>query len=385
MKVAFFTNNFSPRLSGVAISNSLLKRGLTELGVEVFVFAPQYWSRFRRPQEENIFRIRSLRYPKEKVAFPIPFFNCQKIQRAILEIKPDLIHIHQPFLLGRYGAKLAGRFNIPAVFTYHTLNEEYTHLIPVSQKMCKNYARISEKYCQARSRAMIAPTPGIKKYLEKNGMASRVEVIPTGIDFNLFSPDKLDPSLLQQARQELGICGRGPIFLYVGRTNAEKNISFLIKSFWHLTKKYSRAVLMIIGSGVQRASYIKMAEQLNIGNSIRWCGWVPQENLPYYYHLSNLLLFPSLTDTQGIVLYEALAMGLPVIALDSMASQAIVQESVNGSLVAKQTPLEFARAADQYIDFKSKMYWQLPRDSYSYHSMSANTLSLYNSILSRQT
>ena len=362
MRVAFFTNNFTPRQSGVAISNSSLKTGLEELGTRVFVFAPCYWSLFKNQVESDVMRIQSIRYPQENVAFPVPMLNSRKINQQLKRFNPDIIHIHQPFLLGRYGAKLAGRLNIPAVYTYHTLNDEYTRLIPLSQVLCQKYIKACESYCARRSRVVVAPTVGIKSYLQQKGYSQPIRVVPSGVDLEHFSDKNIVLAKKKKVASRLEIKPGQLQFMFCGRISPEKNIEFLFKSFVEIVKRLPQAKLLIIGSGVKKKYYQRLGAKLGLAKSLKWLGHVQHQDLIYYYSLADLLLFPSKTDTQGIVIYESLAMGVPVLALKSMASRTIIKNNINGALVEKENIYDFANQACSLASFKKSFNWTLPPD-----------------------
>lgn len=379
MRVAFFTNNFSPRQSGVAIASQLLKAGLERLGTKVFVFAPRYWSLFKSRPETGVMRIQSIRYPQENVAFPVPLLNSHKIKERFKKFKPDIIHIHQPFLLGRYGAKLAGQFNISAVYTYHTLNDEYTSLIPLSKVLCQYYIKTCERYCMNLSRAIIAPTVGIKHYLLKRGYTKPIWVIPSGIDLKHFSSRNIVLDQKKSIAQYLRIKPDQTMFLFVGRISPEKNIEFLLRSFIYIKKNLPSSRLLIIGSGVKRKYFQHLAGQLGLNRGVEWLGHVQHHDLIYYYDLADLFLFPSKTDTQGVVIYESLAMGVPVLALKSLASGAIIKDNINGAEVDGENPLDFAQRALSLTRFKKYMNWVLPLE-FSYQATAQKVRSIYNQL-----
>ena len=379
MRVVFFTNNYLPRLSGVAISASSLKKGLNQLGVEVLVFAPRYHSVFKKELEKDIVRIRSFRYRKELFSLPLPFMHVSKIKRALYHFQPDIVHIHQPFLLGPYGLKLAHQNNLPAVFTYHTINEVYVSFIPFTRTLCKRISDHNEKHCAAYCNVIIAPTLGVKDYLRGKGIKTPCQVIPTGVDLDLFSFGQIDAARLTKLRQQNKIKIGQPILLHVGRLTTEKNIQFILDGFSQVLKRVRSAILLMIGSGVQSSLFIKEAKEMGLAGSIRWLGRQNRELVADYYALADLFLFSSQSDTQALVIYEALATGLPVIALDSIACRAIVQDKINGSIVRKKDPSEFADRIITFLDFKKEMKWSLPQD-YSYQTMAARTLDLYNQL-----
>jgi len=381
MKVAFFTNNYLPRISGVANSVEFLRKSLEELGIEVFVFAPSYEINDYPSSQERIIRIRSLRFWwLKRFAFPLPFFNIQKINRVLSRIQPDIIHFHQPFLLGRLALKWAIKSRVPVVFTYHSLYEEYVHYFPFHQKICKKMASYYTVDSANKSNLIICPTEQVADYLRAKGVSNRIVVVPTGIDFNCYG-QRFTEKQLREFKQTLGITTDNKILLYVGRMVKEKNIQFLLRAAEKILKQRKDMILIMVGDGTLLSSYCRFAQKMRIDKQIIWTGSQPPEKLPWFYQIADLFLFPSKTDTQAIVLYEALASGLPVIAVASLASKAIVKNGDNGFLSSDDLG-EFSRAVINNLSFKQKKPIFLEQKKYTPSGIALFVYQLYQKVIS---
>lgn len=382
MKIAFFTNNYYPRLSGVATSVSLLKRHLENSGVEVFVFAPSY-QKYDDSEEKNVIRIRSLRFWwLKRFALPIPFFNIRKINRALKKIQPDIIHFHQPFLLGRLALRRGKKLKIPVVFTYHSLYEQYVHYFPFHQGICKRMANYYTRDSANRSDLVISPTEIITEYLKNLGVKTRIEIIPSGVDTRVYSR-QLDRSKLVSFKKSLGITSNQRILLHVGRIVNEKNICFLLKAAQKILSEKKDIVLIIVGEGTLLNSCRRLTKHMGLQQQIIWVGAEYPEKLPWYYQASDLFLFTSKTDTQAIVIYEALASGLPVIAVESLASKAIIKNGVNGFRVIENVE-SFAKAVIDNLDSKDKNASLIKINEYTPSEMAKKIYNLYQKVLASQ-
>lgn len=379
MKIAFFTNNFLPRISGVAISVNTLKVSLEKMGVEVFIFAPCYQAFYPRDKEEKIIRIRSIRFwGLKRTAIPISFFNVQKINRYLKKIKPDLIHIHHPLLLGKFGLKKGLDYKIPVVFTFHTLYKRYGHYFPFNLSIFKQEIQKYILECANRSNLVIAPTKLIADYLESEGVKNKIAVMPSGIDIKKYN-QSFSSAELEKFKKQLGIAVSSKVLLYVGRITPEKNIDFLIKVVKKIVKIRKDVVLIMVGDGILLNSRKRLTRKLKLNQNIIWTGLQPYEKLPLFYGIADLFLFPSRTDTQALVLYEALASGLPVVAIDSLASKAIIHNGKNGFIVPENI-FQFARIIMSNLSFKKKKLINLKKE-YSSGQTTYKTYELYQQVI----
>lgn len=326
MRIAFVTNNFEPIISGITTSINGLIEGLKIAGHTIYVFAPYYPG--YRDTDAKIFRTRSLPiYYKEK--YPIPLETAQSMAKIMEHLSIDIIHSHHPFGLGRVAQSVAKKYlQIPLFFTYHTLYEEYCHYIPLPQG---NYLRRYIKYKAIEySNAcdyVIVPSNGIRKLLIQSGCSSKVVTVPSGTTLSLFSNDS---SRSEALRTKYNIKEDEYVLLLVSRLAKEKNCEFVLRTFSILLKELPKAKLLIVGDGPDMNKLNVKTNALGLSDAVIFTGSIPHTEVAGFYMISDLLLFVSQTDTQGLPLIEALSFGLPVVATRSLATEYFVKNLQTG-------------------------------------------------------
>lgn len=321
MKIAMMTNNYKPFLAGVPVSIERLAQGLRALGHQVVVFAPSYDGQL---WEEDVVRYGSLLKGIAGGAV-LPNSLDPQIERSFREGNFDVIHVHHPMLIGSTARFLSWKYHVPLVFTYHTRYEQYLHYIGMSglKRVMPFYLRHSLRNCEL----VIAPTPRIGQYLEDIGIKAPVRMLPTGILKDSFCPDEEKAAEL---RGQLS-GGRKHLFCTVARLAKEKNIEFLLESLWFYKQRAgSDFRLALIGDGPYRSTLCRRRKELGLSEEVIFVGKVPNEEVKNYCKASDLFLFTSRSETQGIVLLEAMAAGTPVLALKATGTEDLVVDGVNG-------------------------------------------------------
>lgn len=328
MHIAYFTNTYLPVVSGVVRSVQLFREALSSLGHNVFIFAPEDDYEDTKP---FIFRYPSLRLPLPgdiPTALPVSAF----VDQLIPTLKLDVIHTHHPFLLGQTAANKARDHNLPLVFTFHTQYQEYTHYIPFSQEQVQefiknrvmNWLREYMRKCQH----IVIPSESMRSILiEEYGLVDRYTVIPTGVDIEPFKS-----ASGAALRAEWG-WDNDKIIVSAGRLAEEKNWVTLLQAFALAQKKQSRLRLVLVGDGPQAEELRELAGELGIAEHVLFAGKVPFEQVPAYLKAADLFAFASVTETQGLVTLEAMAAGLPVVAVAGPGTQDIVEDGAQGFLV----------------------------------------------------
>ncbi|MFW5976595.1 MAG: glycosyltransferase [Bacillota bacterium] len=334
LKIAMFTNNYFPLIGGVAVSISRLARGLKKLGHEVYIFAPEYPDSDYQdnPQKEKVIRCKTL-FNTSKEGMPIPVTNIfnQKIKAKIEELDIDLIHCHHPFWLGSRGLKLARNSNLPAIFTYHTRLEKYSHYLPrlpfikklfenrVSHFMIKRFAN--------KCNAIFAPTDSTREYLRKVGVRKPVKVLPTGVDLEQYRVPEKEISALKQKY----IKNDEILLITVSRLSREKNLYFLLNGIKKVKENTSKKIkLLIIGEGPEREQLKRFISENNLADRVQLTGAVDCNKISKYYLMADIFVFASTTETQGLVILEAMAGKTPVVAVRSSGIDDFVRNQVNG-------------------------------------------------------
>lgn len=324
LKIAVFTDSYRPYTSGVVHSIETFKEELEALGHEIYIFAPNYPN--QQGPEKNVFRFPSVpALTNRDYTLAVPFtWRLKNILRAW---QPDIIHVHSPFILGKVGARYARMLHVPLVFTFHTLYEEYVHYFPFARKIAKKVTRlIARNFCN-RCNLVITPTATIRKYLKEIGVRAPIKSIPTGIKIDEFSC--ADPAWLRNRYQ---IPEQEKILLFVGRLGQEKNIGFLMDAFLKINREFPDTRLVLVGGGPEEKSLKNRAIQEGLSGKIIFTGKIPKEEVAKYYAGADLFVFTSVTETQGLVIAEAKAAGLPVVAVRAFGVSEMVVDGEDGFL-----------------------------------------------------
>lgn len=348
MKIGVFTDSYLPYISGVVRSIQTFTEELKNLGHEVFIFAPNYKN---CKKENGVFRFASIPSPTNR-DFTLAFPYSPKFKPTIHRLNLDLIHVHSPFLLGRLGARYARKLGVPLIFTFHTLYDQYVHYVPFARSFTKELAqRISRDFCN-QCDLVIVPTNVIGEYLRNIGVHASISRIPTGIKIAKFqSGDR------EWMRQRFNISQNDKVLLFVGRLGQEKNIKFLMESFSLIKQEINDTTLVLVGGGPDEEDLKRKAKNLGIREKIVFTGPLPPEQVVHCYAGSNIFVFSSVTETQGLVITEAKAAGLPVVAVGANGVSEMVEHGIDGYL-SDPEPGQFADKVCQILknkELKDKM------------------------------
>jgi 1,2-diacylglycerol 3-alpha-glucosyltransferase len=320
VRILMISDVFFPRVNGVSTSVETFRGQFAEQGVETTLLAPAYAGEHDEP---GIIRLPARRLPLDPEDRLMSY-------RATLALAPrlategyDLVHIQTPFVAHYAGVKLARRLDIPVVTTYHTLFEEYLHhYVPfLPREWMRGIARrYSRQQCNEVD-TVIVPSSAMRDRLQEYGVGAPMEILPTGIPINRFADgDRL------LFRMRHGIPFDRPVALYVGRVAHEKNISFLIDALAVACRRVPRLLLVVTGEGPAMDSLERRARELGVSDNLMFLGYLDRKcELPSAYAGADLFVFSSRTETQGLVLLEAMAAGLPVLALACMGTRDIIE------------------------------------------------------------
>jgi glycosyltransferase involved in cell wall biosynthesis len=265
--------------------------------------------------DPDVFRLRSSPfpfYPQFRMAFPLP----AKLLATLPRMPFDVIHTHSMFFIGCLGAYLAQFRKMPLVFTYHTLWTEYAHYLPVDHGFTRTQAVwVSREFCNRATR-VIAPTYGIRELLGSYGVERPIVVLPSGVDVSVFASSVAQAPKIR--------AGGGPIALFVGRLGKEKNVDLVLDAFDVAARRIPDLRLFVVGSGPHEGELRRHANALASSPRIRFTGALPQAELGAYYAAADAFVFASTTETQGLVLLEAMTHGVPVAAVDCAVSREVV-------------------------------------------------------------
>ena len=329
MHIAFFTNSYHPVLNGVVRSVAAFREALMKQGHNVFVFA-QADSTYT-DNEPFIFRYPSLPLPLPgdiSAAIPVSPF----VDQLLPALKLDVIHAHHPILLGQTAARKAAELNLPLVFTFHTQYWEYTHYVPFPQEAIQEFLKNAvhrwlREFMQ-KCQHIVIPSESMKEILIRNyGLEERYTVIPTGMDLEPYRCAEWE-----SLRQEKGWQDK-TVLISVGRLAPEKNWDTLLHAFAKVCPQYPNLRLVLIGDGPAKETLEALAAELGIAEHVTFTGPLPFAEVPCYLKAADAFTFASVTETQGLVTMEAMAAGLPVVAVDGSGTRDIVDHGKQGFLV----------------------------------------------------
>lgn len=338
MKIAMFTNTYLPHVGGVARSVKTLEDECRKRGHEVKVIAPQAEMADASPDVLRVPAIQNFNGSDFSFRLPVPSL----IRDFIDDFRPDVIHSHHPFLLGDSAIREAWKTRVPIVFTHHTLYERYTHYVPLDSEALKRVAiQLATEYCNFCDH-IIAPSESIARLLRDRGVDSPIASIPTGIDTQAFSgADGRVFRDLHRIPEDAFVIG------HVGRLAEEKNLGFLTEAVDAVLRSHPSVRFVLVGDGPEKEAILR---RLNADQVIA-PGSLHGKDLANAYAALDLFAFASQSETQGMVLAEAMAAGVPVVALDGPGVREIVENGGNGFLLpGDATAGEFAAKLETLVD-----------------------------------
>ena len=344
MKILYISDVYFPRVNGVSTSIRTFVGQLQQLGHQVDLIAPDY--DVATTDESFVKRVpaRSIYFdPEDKL---MKYGEALKLLPELQQENYDLIHIHTPFVAHYLGLKLSKLLGIPCVETYHTFFEDYLHhYLPwIPQKMARGLARIiSKRQCNAVS-AIVAPSQPMLDVLRSYGVAIHADVIPTGLQAHSFA--EADGTAF---RSKYGIGAKRKMLLYVGRVAFEKNITFLLEKTKILVALHPEVLLVVTGEGPAEKMLRELALKLDLEEHIKFIGYLDRNTeLNACYKAADVFVFASKSETQGLVLLEAMAQGTPVVAIAELGTASILVEG-EGAMIAPDNVLAFAAKVSELI------------------------------------
>jgi len=325
VRIGFFTNVYKPRINGVVRSVSVFRQALLNLGHEVFLFAPAAPGYI--DDEPNVYRYPALPWESSRLyRITIPF--SPEAARLTAEIGLDVIHSQHPVLLGREAARLARRWGVPLVFTLHSQYQHYGSFLPLGGGLVNAASRfVVIRYMQACQR-VVAPTTAAREQILRDApqLADRVAVLPTPLSREAF-PSQKTRALRDHYRLEGNFT-----FAVASRLSAEKGLSELLQAFAVLRRRRNAVRLLILGDGPEREDLETEALELRIADAVVFAGMVPFHQVAAHLQAADAFVFASQVEAQGLVLNEAMAVGLPVVAYDAPFIRDVIVDGQNGLL-----------------------------------------------------
>lgn len=339
MKILFVSDVYFPRINGVSTSIQTFRRELRALGHTVHLIAPDYYS--PSDDESDILRIAARYLPMDPEDRMIRFSEAMKHLPRFRQEHYDIIHVQTPFVAHYLGLKLSRVLRIPCVESYHTFFEEYLyHYIPFMPKSAmRMVARRFSRHQGNSLHGMVIPSHPMLEVLRQYGVTTGAEVIPTGLEPESFIPGDGDTF-----RAHYGIEQGRPMMLFVGRVAFEKNIGFLLEVLQRVRQQIPEILFMIAGEGPARTGLEASAIAMGLENHVKFIGYLDRKTeLNHCYRSADVFVFSSRTETQGLVLLEAMAQGVPVVSTTEMGTKDVLKEGKGVWVAVEQVDAFAAR------------------------------------------
>ncbi|HRI45107.1 MAG TPA: glycosyltransferase [Fimbriimonadaceae bacterium] len=324
LRIAVFTDSALPILNGVSVSIDALVQELRNRGHGVHLFTAAHF-RHRDP-DPNTHRFFAIETPWTK-DYPLAIPPFYPMLRQFRRHEFDIVHTHTPFTIGFVGLRWAQSHDIPIVSTYHTLYDKYAHYIPFFPKRYVRYkiAKHTNFYYNGVDH-VITPSNAALKWLRRHSVNTPITVVPT-------ANAQIRPIDRSEVRQRLGVAPEHKVLLYVGRIAREKNLATLFEACAQAMRADPDIRLWLVGDGPYRQACVEHSRALGIGDRVRFVGFVPREEVDPFYAMADLFVFASMTETQGLVVSEAMVYGLPAVVVQGGGAGASVRDDETGFLV----------------------------------------------------
>ena len=350
MKVLMISDVYFPRVNGVSTSIASFRGALERQGHSVTLVCPDY--PLGQVDEPGVLRIRSHRVPGDPEDRMMRYRDLLALTPQLAGKAFDLIHVHTPFTAHYAGVALGRRLGLPVVATYHTLFEAYVqHYIRWLPRRWLRLAarRLSAHQCHQLS-ALVAPSQAMQHALIRYGVTTPTTVIATGLALDAFCSPRHDSDF----RAHYHLPQEARLLLYVGRTAFEKNINFLIDMLPKVLAEHPTTRLIITGEGPAHDSLVRRAQALGVTESVLFLGYLDRSGpLQAAYRAADVFVFASRTETQGLVLLEAMALGTPVVSTATMGTLDVLKEG-EGCLIAEENHSDFATKVNQLLSDETR-------------------------------
>lgn len=346
MKILFFTNTYRPHVGGVARSIESFEAEFRRLGHEVLTIAPQ----FDPPTEDEagVVRVPAVtHFHGTDFSLPVPVPGI--VASAVDQFGPDIVHTHHPFLMGGTALRIAESRQLPLVFTHHTMYDQFTHYVSgepaeESPRLTQFVASLVAGYANLCDQ-VIAPSQSVADLLRSRGVETPIEVIPTGIDTDRFA--RGDGAAFRRRR---GIPPDAPVVGHVGRLALEKNLDFLSQAVAQFLVQRPQARFLVVGSGPCEEFFKDACRSAGVEDRLIMAGTCEGQELIDAYHAMDVFAFASHSETQGMVVAEAMSAGLPVVALDGPGVREVVVDGKNGRLLMQEDAQKYVEALQSLLD-----------------------------------
>lgn len=373
------TNTYTPIVGGVERSIMSFTSEFKKFGHEVLIVTLEFDN--MPDKEQGVVRIPAIRHfngSDFSIRLPIP----THLDKILKVFKPDIVHSHHPFILGDTALRISNEYQIPIVFTHHTRYEDYTHYVPMNSLVMKKFAiELTSGYVDLVD-LVIAPSESIRQLLLSRKVKTPIEVVPTGVDYVRFSVgSRIDFRKKNNIKNDDFVIG------HVGRLAEEKNLEFLMRCIIPFIKKTYNAKFLLIGKGPSLNFIRNRFIDEKIENRLVYADVLDGQKLVDAYHSMDVFVFSSKTETQGVVLIEAMAAGVPVVALSASGVNDVMIDEENGYVVLGENEDEFISKLDlvyAHDDLTKKAFKQRAQETanaLSIDKMALRMLEIYGKLI----
>lgn len=383
MNILMLTNIYTPQVGGITNSVRQFTDQYRKRGHRVLIIAPDYDQ--RPTDEQDVLRISAIPDFYQK-RYPLPLPILSTLLSDVAEFKPDVVHTHHPFLLGSTGQAIATQHEVPCVYTHHTRYSKYiedrTNWPPAIEEAM---IELAINYCNLCD-MVIAPSLGIQDLLRKAGVTQPISVIPTGVDvarFNNGDGGKL--------RAKHGIPESAFVAGHIGRLAPEKNCTFLSQCLAEFLKQNKSSYAMVVGDGNQRSKMEQVFRDQAVSDRVVWTGELSGSDVVDAYHAMDAFTFASHTETQGMVLTEAMAAGVPVVAVEGTGVRDLINHQVNGWMIPRDDVEQFVACLNELKNLSDEQRENLRQeigstvDRFSLEACADQALATYQQVIDRHS
>jgi len=336
MNILMVTNTYLPHVGGVAQSVHRFTEEYRKRGHRVVVAAPEFPD--CEEHEEDVYRVGAIQnFNGSDFSFSLPTLLLGI--REELDFHPDIIHSHHPYLLGDAALRLSAREDVPMVFTHHTMYEQYTHYVPGDSPTFKRFIiELSTRYANM-CQAVVSPSDSVRDILVERGVETPVHVIPTGVDV-----DRFGDGLGEWWKMRYRMPKDAYVIGHLGRLAPEKNLGFLSEAVADYMQRDDSAHFLVVGSGPSRKDMEDLFKDRGLANRLHFTGPLGGQDLVDAYHAMDVFAFASQSETQGMVITEAMATGAPVVAVDAAGVREVLRDGKNGRMIPTEDRAAFVES-----------------------------------------
>jgi 1,2-diacylglycerol 3-alpha-glucosyltransferase len=328
LRIGLFTDTYAPQVNGVSVSLQMISEGLKKRGHQVTIFAPRFPG--YKDDQPSVVRLPSLKYLNNPPIY-VAVLGTPRTTWSLTRRHFDVLHAHSPLSVGLLAYFTASTKNLPLIYTYHTSITDYTHYVKFigGTSLVKYAAGWFSATSTNLGDQIVVPSPKFHRLLMEQKVRKPIHTIPNGIDLSMFQAAKNPGSL----RNRLGVGPEAPILLTVGRMDPEKRLDFIVDAFVKISERHPNAQLVFAGDGSARKGLEEKVAKTNVKERIHFLGMVDRAELPDVFHDATVFLSASTTEVHPISVIEAIASGLPMVAVEDEAFEGMIENDQNGYMV----------------------------------------------------